>query len=67
MKNQDKVNPELNHRVCLGYADRESNVAWKRNTRTVLFSATKVGCMPANDLAKRTSCHTVALVKRFLS
>ncbi|VDP37004.1 unnamed protein product [Heligmosomoides polygyrus] len=41
MKNQDKVNPELNHRVCLGYADRESNVAWKRNTRTVLFSATK--------------------------
>ncbi|XGW29897.1 hypothetical protein V3C99_009163 [Haemonchus contortus] len=24
-----------------GYADRESNVVWKRNTRTVLFSATK--------------------------
>ncbi|KAJ1367287.1 hypothetical protein KIN20_028170 [Parelaphostrongylus tenuis] len=24
-----------------GYADREANVVWKRNTRTVLFSATK--------------------------
>ncbi|KAK6747124.1 hypothetical protein RB195_000383 [Necator americanus] len=24
-----------------GYADKESNVAWKRNTRTVLFSTTK--------------------------